>query len=450
MNELKYLAEYLLTENSQYTDHDLIDMLKQYYSKSGKKDFDKVAIAQMDRSQLIKTLYSAFEDNTKVKTAREEKKPEDELLAIIGNEINTLEQRDHSDHKESDDYEEATPVAQDVSPAKWPTYAEFRRKYYKLTCDKGWPKEIIPETRNPLRMGNIRLPWQDASHTAYVFNSRGIGMMSLTNYTKKVKDYLYNEFKDNSRGIHDLLSVVEDALTREQLYFKGRAIRNAIGGLIGLAFRGLGFNDKDAAIVNYIKSKIRGMTIFEYQKMILTEMDMKMSLSDTTVIDLKNILYPLRNQIASKMDGYNPTKITPEYRPNLGYVCSFKIESTKQDRSVFPGQAMMDFIDTICKPLSNGSLSNKEFNSKPSTEELSRILKQLEALKAKGEKGEMIARSIGQFIQYKSEKYNRSTDELEGEYTIRVRYQPFRAIVEVVYKPNNILKREQGESKNAK
>lgn len=203
----------------------------------------------------------------------------------------------------------------------------------------------------------------------------------------------------------------------------------------------MGFSDRDAAVFKFLQSKIKGMTIFEYQKYILQDMILKMSISNTTVSELKNILYPLRNQIQNKMDGYTPTKITPEYNPQLGYTCSFKIESVKQNKDTFEGQAMLDLMSTIVLPLTQGKLSNKTFSSGPSESDIERIIRNLTTLKEKKSKGDDIVRTLGQ-IRFRSNKYDRNTDSIIGAYEIRFRYQSYKAIVQVIYISKETLRKE--------
>ena len=85
---------------------------------------------------------------------------------------------------------------------------------------------------------------------------------------------------------------------------------NIMGQLALSVFKGLGATATDEAILKWMSKTFTGMTIFEYQKMILDEMYTKMSISDTTSKALSDLLKTLYENIKNKSsDNYIVDKV---------------------------------------------------------------------------------------------------------------------------------------------
>lgn len=273
---------------------------------------------------------------------------------------------------------------QDISPKKFPSYSEFRKKYYKATVDLGWPKNVkYPDVNDNASEGGIEYPWNPILRTAYVFNKRGKGLVSLKNYTKKIKDYLYTKFKDDIPGLEKLLAKVESILDVES-HFLPRSKASIMGSLLMSVFRGLGANSTDEAILKWIGSKFQGMTIFQYQKMILEEMLVKMSITDSTSSTLKNILNPLFLNVKKECSKYfniGQVSLNHDSYENL-FIAYFEVKTKTGDKVLSKTQAPYYYVlENIVLPMMKGegykSKSGKNLDFDMTIKDIESYIKQL-------------------------------------------------------------------------
>lgn len=342
----------------------------------------------------------------------------------------------------------------------WPKYKEFRQHWYMQTVKLGWPKDIAPHLRvlktkkgedakdtndDPIlyRQNGIVFPWSDKDINPYCFNSRGTGIFgSLRNYTAKIRDALYTKFGHDLRGLKALAAKVGDIIEVEKTYFKSRSMRSFIGNaLIGI-FRGIGATHVDEQMLTFLSKKFSGMTIFEYQEMILTEMIAKMEVSDDTQGDLKNILYPLRKIVTEKLPTYTISKVVVEYNVKAGYIAKFNVD-TPPGTNQHSGKCFYDLMDKVVKLIINNDKSvieGDKFDKTPSKEEFEKMMSKIKAVIDSGNTRSGAATIEGdvipvEFIKY---KYDTHTEKKMGEFLIKFNYLAKKAMVIVSYKPEDI------------
>ena len=327
----------------------------------------------------------------------------------------------------------------EVKKAKWPKYKEMRKKWYQDTVDLGWPADVRPGIRNVMISGKTIFPWSDADQTVYVFNPKGLGRVSIfSTYVTDIKNALYHEFKDDVQRLRVLSNKVDAIIRVDQEYRKTPLAVSILGFLVKQAFKGMGGHGvEDSAFVNFMLKKIKGMTIFEFQSMILNEMLTKMDLDDTTLSDIKGILQPLRTLVINRLPLYTPTKITADSIHNRGYVCSFKIELKKKTKDVFSGQAYYDMMKEIAKPLSEGKLTNKPYDDGPTTEQIDKIMNDLLKIKSKDPRptDQEILNKLTKVRFIKTRKTNNKSN---GEFHIEFKFKGYTSIVEVSYIPEGV------------
>ena len=70
----------------------------------------------------------------------------------------------------------------------------------------------------------IELPWSKFDKSAFVFNKRGKGLVSVRNYTQKIKTYLYTKFEKNVDGLKKLRDLVDKILAVESQFLKKKEL----------------------------------------------------------------------------------------------------------------------------------------------------------------------------------------------------------------------------------
>jgi hypothetical protein len=450
MNETFLFAEELLNEmaisNDRFSNNDLASAYAKAYPDRLRGGTSQ-NLYGLSRDAIIDAIKDAAKDFEPYKIASARHADEDELLSLAIRAINDPKfvpikgEADPADSQQDQGGKGEEEVANDIPKNKWPSYKAFRIKWYRETVQLGWPADILPPIKKPVKIGNIITFWKEDDHTAYAFSRNGIGRASpFTNYTKKIKDALYGEFEHDVRGLKLLYEQVNSIVELEKQYFHGRLLPNIAGFLVKQAFKGMGASEvADNAFVNFLLSKIKGMTVFEYQQMILREMVTKMDLNDTTLRDLKGILSPLRNLCIRKLPLYNSTKISAEFRPGKpgerpdGYVCSFRVVQRKKDTHVFPGDAMYDTHREIIGPMSEGKLSDEDFEIFPPIEDVKKNMARLEKLKADKNHTEREILNALKPMKFGTKKIV-GNDE-KGMYYITFNFITHSCKIDVIYEP---------------
>lgn len=432
INETLYLANYLLTETELISPEMVLNAYKKAYPES--TTGARPLIATLTPEAIESGVLDAVKDDSDFVKNSPMLKTKSQKLAAAIRVINKSDfvaaiPAEKSTEKDLPD------VKDSEEPKVWPKYAEFRKKWYLKTTDMGWPKDITADTSEQERQGRIIFPWNNKA-TAYSFGPRG-SKLGIINYTKGVKNELYKRFHNDVQGLQKLLNLVSSIVDVEKTYFGGRPVLNFMGMILSAAFRGIGGTSNDEQIIKWLFNKAKGMTIFEYQKFILEEMYTKMSLDDTTLQDLKNMLNPIR-AITMKIEGYEPTQVKGEYSSSIGFMCSFKVESkVKSGKETFEAQAYLDVLDHLIIPLSEGKLSKGgTWDDAPKTPELYSYKRMLLRLKEKGARGESILRVIPKIFFIRHKRIEGKVENSPGDYIIQFKYMPYRVIIQISYKPN--------------
>lgn len=339
------------------------------------------------------------------------------------------------------------PAPNDVVPKKWPTYEQFRKKYYKQTVDLGWPKNIAyPDVQKDTSAStDIIYPWNTLTKTAYVFNGRGKGLVSFKNYTAKIKDYLYTKFEKNPTGLKKLADKVESILQVEEQFLKKKPINFATQIALAI-FRGLGASDRDEAVFKWVSKKFTGMTIFEYQKFILEDMVAKMSISDATSENLRNMIVSIHEFMKKKNDGrFKIDQVKTEYSRYENSVKAYFDVTSAQQRGIKIYDAFLFVLETLGKSLSSGaykSTTGRKAVGNYSEEELNKFI---DEIKKTTETREENKKYFIDFLQGSEDKgvISFTTEDKDtsgniiGEYDIEIKYFTKGCRVSVVYTSNS-------------
>ena len=407
------------------------DLAYPHDSRGGKKGSEILTPDEIERS-----LIAAVEDNADYAKNEKSYKNQKQRLAaavrIIGRPGFVAKLPDADDNNGPE--RESPEIPDDIPEKKWPKYSEFRKKWYIKTCELGWPKDVVAKVKDEDSSGSIKFPWSKTDATAYAFNARGTGTFSIKNYTKVIQDKLYDRFHNDNKGLQKLLNQVTAICEVEKTYFGGRPLRNFMSSILSMAWKGIGGSAGEEQMLRWLLGKIKGMTVFEYQKFILEEMNTKMSLDDTTLQDLKNMLNPIR-AICMKIDGYEPSQVKGEYSEGLGFICSFRMESKVKSKEIFEAQSYLDMIDHIIIPIVKRTISKGgTWHEQPEVNELVALKRKLMKFKDEKAKGERITKAIPKVYFLKHKKAT-GKDDIVGDYKINFKYLPYRTTIQIIYIP---------------
>lgn len=335
----------------------------------------------------------------------------------------------------------STSTSTDVAPKNWPKYEEFRKKWYKQTVDLGWPKNFkSPDYNDNEVVDGIVYPWGKFK-SAYIFNNRGKGLASFKNYTKKIKDYLYTKFERNVPALKKLSDKVDSIVEVEKQYLKKKPM-NIMSQLALSVFKGLGATANDEAIFKWMAKTFTGMTIFEYQKMILDEMYTKMSVSDTTSKALSDLLQTLyANVKKNSASNYSIDRVKTNYDYDEGeYVSSFDVKNLagKKNQKIYG--PYIHIIETVVFPLLQGkynSASRRKLNCNYTEDELKKLVDDLNASVDTPTQGKKTVDEIfkeAEPIIFEMEDLN-SKGEVIGTYKITFNYFVKGCKISVIYLP---------------
>lgn len=273
------------TESESAMKQVLIDIAKNDFNMPAKDNFDDEARAalMLVNRELPKIPQKKIEP--KSETPKKEEPKEDE--------------NDSSKNVKPEDKKEEVPG--DVPGPKWPSYSDFRKKWYKQTVNLGWPNI---EFSGYKKEDGIYYPWNPLTRSAFSFSEKGAGLVPFRNYTKIIKDTLYKKYVKDIKGLKALKSKVDSILEVESQYLKKKNPGSIFGTLLTGIFKGLGASSLDESMLKWLTSKLSGMTVFEYQKYILDEMIAKMEISDDSATLLKNILTGVHTKIKSTAEKY--------------------------------------------------------------------------------------------------------------------------------------------------
>lgn len=300
-----FVNRLLLEDESKY----LATLNKFYKQKYNKEYPEKDAPEEKLRKDLI-DIASEFESNIR---GSNQKMKADIAIKVIDRELPNIKPEVQKPESKQTQEEEK---AEDITLKKFPKYEEFRKKWYLSTVELGWPKSIKnPDLKDSNVEKGVELPWNKLTKSAYPFSNKGPGLSNFRNYTKKIKDYLYTKFKNDYPSLKKLAERVEAILDIEKQFLKKKPT-NILGQVVMNVFKGIGGTDLDESILKWMSSKANGMSIFEYQKMILDEMLAKMSLGDESPKVLKNILNPLYKTIKEQTSKFYDISVA---KPEISY-----------------------------------------------------------------------------------------------------------------------------------
>lgn len=334
----------------------------------------------------------------------------------------------------------STSASNDIKPKNWPKYNEFRKKWYKQTVDLGWPKNFrTPDYRDNEVVDGIVYPW-GKFNSAYIFKNRGT-VASFKNYTKKIKDYLYTKFENDVPGLKKLSDKVDSIIEVEKQFLKKKPM-NIMGQLAMSVFKGLGATANDEAIFKWMAKTFTGMTIFEYQKMILDEMYTKMSVSDTTSKALSDLLQTLYANVKNdSSDNYKIDKVkTVQDLNEKAYKASFDITPRTGRTKVKLYDPYVHIIETVVFPLLQGkynSASKRKLKCNFTEEELKKLIDELNASVVEQTTGK---KTVDEVIKNSKPIIFEMADlndkgEVIGIYKIYFNYFVKGCKISVVYKP---------------
>lgn len=309
MNITEQLNYYLREDNNaQY-----LAVLNDYYQKTQGKNYPEPTESESAMKQVLIDIAKRDFKMGKKDNFEDEARA---ALRMVKEKIPTLTQKKVEDKPEEtsndkEDQKEEKTDANDVSGPKWPSYSDFRKKWYKQTVSLGWPNI---EFAGYKKDDGIYYPWNPLTRTAFTFSEKGAGLNPFRNYTKKIKDTLYKKYERDVKGLKALKAKVESILEVESQYLKRKNVGSIFGTLLTGIFKGLGASSLDESMLKWLTAKAAGMTIFEYQKYILDEMIAKMEISDDTASLLKNILNGVHAKIKDSANKYyNLSRVDVKY-----------------------------------------------------------------------------------------------------------------------------------------
>ena len=234
---------------------------------------------------------------------------------------------------------------------------------------------------------------------------------------------------------------MDKIIEEEKIYITDKSSKGLLGAMNKLAngvFSGLGFTDRDKALLKWFLPNSNKMTIFQYQKMIVDEMLMLLQVDDDTAENLAKMLNSVYESIKSqKQAGFTIGKVSTKYGYG-GYTASFEVanKSGAPDTIFAPLRACMsEFIVSAQKGL---------FDFPKTETELEPYIKLLTALSSENltdqakRMGQEYIRRFGDGIvftryNYKKDKNDKPTTDKIGEYTYRLEYLANKCIVKVQY-----------------
>ena len=436
MNPLYYFTESLLNEATSFW----LPTLDKYYQKLNGKKYALPSQSENDMMQEIidvatKLGFEIPSKDFKINAQSANK--------FILNHLEDVKHETPEEEKEDEKKENQKPIEtqpEGIQPKKWPKYEEFRKKYYLQTVQAGWPASITyPDVNDNQKDSGIEFPWSKLDKSAFVFNKRGKGLVSVRNYTQKIKTYLYTKFEKNVDGLKKLRDLVDKILAVESQFLKKKAVGSFLSTALLGVFRGLGANQSDEALFKWLGGKFTGMTIFEYQKSILDDMVIKLEISDNTSLDLKNVIYPihgLAKQYCSQFFDISTVKVAKEEYENA-YTAKFSVTNkagTKDPKYNKTYSAFSYVLENIALPIIKKdknfikSKTGKYFESNVTEEDILKITKSLNAISEKGNKDS--DKNVGDVVKkrdiifYKDaiddvSKKNVGTYQLEFSYVVK-------------------------------
>jgi hypothetical protein len=213
----------------------------------------------------------------------------DDLKALYDDKKKTqttgVDKVDYSNNGKVEDSEPTNVVK------NWPKYSEFRKEMYHVTVKLGWPAS--PTIEKLLSSGatpTTKDMWKGSKQqTPYFFESWMPDFMQKTAVEMKAR--IMHDFRGKSDKLSVLISKVDSIVELEKKFFnKGSILLNVLGGIGMFVFKGLGGQERDLAFLNWVKSKFKKMTIFEYQQAILEDVRLRLNITDNTASVLKNMM----------------------------------------------------------------------------------------------------------------------------------------------------------------
>lgn len=441
MDNLYTFTERLLVENNEQPEIDrILGILDKVFDKKHGTDYpDRDKDLAFYRDEIIK--YA--EEVGFTRSSQNQQFAANSAFQYLSNSANINKFVREQTNAPTQDPVEDTP--EDIVPKKWPTYEEFRKKYYKQTVDLGWPKNIAyPDVQKDTSASTgIVYPWNPLTKSSHVFNGRGKGLASFKNYTKKIKDYLYTKFEKDTTGLKRLAQKVDSILDVESQFLKKKPL--GIAAQIGLAiFRGLGATDRDEAMFKWISKKFMGMTVFEYQKYILDEMIAKLSINEKTSENLRNMIVSIHEYCKKKIDGnYNVEKVLTDYSKRAAK--SYFNVTSKQQPSVMVYDAFVIVLETLGTSLASGSYKSttgRKAIGNFTEDELKKFIKEIKDIPRNDKPNEKFnaymerAKDKG-VVEFITVDKN-AKGEVLGEYSIEIKYFTKGCRVSVIYSSEEV------------
>jgi hypothetical protein len=385
---------------SKSTQKDVIDRVKEVYQNDGK--FERIYKA--NNGDMVRVIQHLLVD------ANKSKNQYNSVQEMVDTFVQVYSSLRHVDLSKLEpiDYEPNASESQ-MKPdiVKWEPYAKFREEMYGVTVQMGWPANLKPDPANIKsdetvdekgnKKSNSEL-WKGIGKTPRVFEGWTPAYFDKT--TTTIKTYLMTKFKGNPAKLQQLRGKVEAILEQEKTYLstssplkKGFNILANLGKFI---YMGLGGQERELAFLKFIKSKMKTMSIFEYQAIVLNDVILRMSITDNTAESLKKSLTSVynatKNFVFSEAKIGNVDPIRTEY--NYGLVAYFLVKSSKQTTATGVVEdlffALMNGGDEkannpkdpsyepkgIIAKMAKNSVDSQNFSSGPSIKQIADICKQ--------------------------------------------------------------------------
>lgn len=205
----------------------------------------------------------------------------------------------------------ATPAGREkvnIEPAlePFPGKRDLFIQSYKKTLNLGWPGEPIKVGKD--KEGNDTIT-QEATGKLIPFNVGAKIGTKLTNaippakilpsWVKLAKTLVYNKFKQDPNGLKRLIDTVDDIIEKNKTWKLSRRInvRDKFASIGSSLLSKFGASDKDLSVFNWLVKKSAGLDIFEFQKLILAEVQSAVDMSDDRITKMEKVAKGLKKMM---------------------------------------------------------------------------------------------------------------------------------------------------------
>lgn len=339
---------------------------------------------------------------------------------------------------EKKDSENTTEPA--IPKERFPSYNEFRKKWYAKTVAMGWPNDLMVPVFDKAKSDK---GWIGNVADAYIFRPtvKAINMVTLGRMTKNIKTELYQKFGDNIKKLRELKTQVDKIVDAEAQFLKdknSKGLRGVFNTLTNAIYSGLGFTERDRAIMNFLtrSNESQKMTIFMYQQMVLTEVMSYLEVDEDTAVMLKKTLESIYKTFEhgtstkkdSKFIGMTLTKIkTTTYMGE--YVASFQVLTPTAGET----NIVMPYVDSLDFFMNNVNI--KSFDEHPDPKKVDDYIQKL---KVAGDDKKNAPAKVKKVVESSDVeprfvKYKMNGKTKLGEYVYEIKYLPRKAEIIISY-----------------